>query len=519
MGSRTFRLALLGCLILVSLPGEQRSAHPAPLRFLITFDPRVSPVPFTGRVYLTVSRKPPEELPSRTNWFTPEPFFATDVNGLRPGQPCVIDGHAPGFPVPLSLLARGTYSVQAFLDFDRGEQSFTVAEGNGCSRPVRLELDPRTGGTMSLVIDRTVPKRIFPETQRVRLVELPSKLLSRFHGRPVLLRAGVVLPGSFATHPEKRYPVIYQIPHFSGDHFGALAAAQRGVTEVAGVEMLYVVLDPSCRWGHHAFADSSNNGPWAQALTEELIPFIERKYRGLGTPAGRLLTGQSSGGWSSLWLQISYPDFFGGVWAVVPDPVDFRDFQRINIYHPRTNMYLDERGQPRPLARRKGQPFLYYKPFADMERVMGHGGQLGSFDAVFGPRGPDGGPQPLWDHQTGQIDPVVAQHWARYDIRKVLEEKWTRVRSSLQGKLHIYAAGEDDFYLEGAVKLLAATLRHLNADAEVQIFPHRGHSTVLDEELQTHIAREMAARFHESSRTSGSVAGPEPVPSIPGKEP
>ena len=156
--------------------------------------------------------------------------------------------------------------------------------------------------------------------------------------------------------------------------------------------MIHVVLDPSCRTGHHVFADSENNGPCGHALIEELIPALEAKFRGLATPASRFVTGHSSGGWSSLWLQVSYPDFFGGVWSTAPDPVDFRDFQRIDLYAPKTSMFADAKGERRPIARQAGKPSLYYKPFSDMEVVMGRGGQLYSFEAVFSPKGTDGQP-------------------------------------------------------------------------------------------------------------------------------
>src|SRR5262249_54866947 len=148
------------------------------------------------------------------------------------------------------------------------------------------------------------------------------------------------------------------------------------------------------------------------------------RFRGLGAPTARFVTGHSSGGWSSLWLQVTYPDFFGGVWSTAPDPVDFRDFQKVNIYQPGVNIFTDEAGNRRPLARVRGAPGLYYQPFCDMEVVMGHGGQFGSFEAVFGPRGPDGRPVPLWDRTTGAVDPAVARSWERYDIRLVLERNW-----------------------------------------------------------------------------------------------
>src|SRR5262249_48616741 len=160
--------------------------------------------------------------------------------------------------------------------------------------------------------DRVIPEKKFEEKGRVKYVEVESKLLSAFHKKPMKLRAGVVVPKSFADDPDKQYPVIYEIPGFGGNHFGAFSG--EGRTDVAGVEMLYVVLDPACRLGHHTFADSDNNGPVGKALVEELIPHIEAKFRAIGKPGARFVTGHSSGGWSSLWLQVTYPDFFGGTW-------------------------------------------------------------------------------------------------------------------------------------------------------------------------------------------------------------
>src|SRR5207245_1821593 len=150
--------------------------------------------------------------------------------------------------------------------------------------------------------------------------------------------------------------------------------AKRPEKDVAGVEMLHVVLDPSCRLGHHVFADSENNGPYGKALIEESIPHIEKQFRGIGLPAARFVTGHSSGGWSSLWLQITYPDFFGGVWATAPDPVDFRDFSRIDLPWPEDNFFTDPGGKQRPIARRGQKPVVFVKPYSDMEALIGHGG-------------------------------------------------------------------------------------------------------------------------------------------------
>jgi pimeloyl-ACP methyl ester carboxylesterase len=263
-----------------------------------------------------------------------------------------------------------------------------------------------------------------------------------------------------------------------------------------GKDLVQVVLDPDCGTGHHVFADSATNGPRGAALIEELIPHIERTFPVLANPRARLLTGHSSGGWSSLWLQLSYPDVFGGTWSTSPDPVDFRDFQQINIYAPGENMFRDRQGKRRPLARVGAVPALFFDRFCRMDDVIGWGGQLGSFEAVFSPLDRDGRPRKLWDRATGAIDPEVARAWEKYDIRLVLERHWPKLGPKLKGKLHVITGGMDTYYLEGAVKLLKASLAKLGSDAVIEIVPGRSHS-IFDRQIAERLDREMNAAVRE----------------------
>src|SRR5262245_33880417 len=244
------RPSWLACLLLLA-PAAARAAEPGPLEFHLTFDRRVSDAPFWGRVYVMLSKDPVRDLRSGPNWFRPEPSVALAVKGWRPGQTLVVGTDALACPVPLAKVPKGTYSVVAVMDFDPGERSFSTADGHGHSKPARLELDPAATGPVALAIDQVFRARRFPESARVKLVEVESQLLSVFHGRPVKVRAAVTLPKSFEKERDRRYPVVYEIPGFGGDHYGAVFAAAANKTDVAGVEMLYVVLSPSCRNGHH----------------------------------------------------------------------------------------------------------------------------------------------------------------------------------------------------------------------------------------------------------------------------
>jgi aryl-phospho-beta-D-glucosidase BglC (GH1 family)/S-formylglutathione hydrolase FrmB len=491
----TIRCAFVLCAF-VAFCGESRSAEPA-FEFRLSYEPSAYAGPFTGRVYVMLLRDNPRPLPKQLNWFNPEPTFAQDVTNWQAGQPLVIGAEALSHPTPLHQVKPGTYYVQAVMDRDLGGISFAASEGNIYSQAVRLDIDPAKAGPIELTLDRVYRAPDFPETDTVKLVDIESSLLTKFHGRPMRQRAAVILPPSFAAEPERRYPVVYEITGFGGDHTFAPRIAARKPWDVDGEEMIWVVLDGNCRLGHHVFADSANNGPVGTALVTELIPHIEAKYRGIGTPEARFVTGHSSGGWSSLWLQVTYPEFFGGCWSTSPDPVDFRDFQRVNIYEPGANLFFAADGTPRPLARRNGSPVMYFQPFSNMEVVMGRGGQLFSFEAVFSPRGSDGTPKPLWDRTSGAINPAVAKAWEKYDIRKTLEDNWQTLAPKLSGKIHVYMGEEDTFYLEGATRLLKAALERLNAEAVVELFPGKSHALV-DSTLRKRMNQEMAAAYRKT---------------------
>ncbi len=216
------------------------------------------------------------------------------------------------------------------------------------------------------------------------------------------------------------------------------------------------------------------------------------------------MTGHSSGGWASLWLQVSYPEVFGGVWSIAPDPVDFRDWQQVNLYaDPPLSLYVDPQGEPRPIARRGRQPVLWYRDFARMDDVLSRGGQLRSFEAVFSPLDAAGQPQRLWDRQTGRIDPRVAAAWEKYDIRLVLERSWTELEPKLRGKLHIIAAELETFYREGAVINLRESLRQLGSDADIRILAGHSHGSMLTPEFLAGLRREMSQQFFRHHAPGG----------------
>lgn len=463
----------------------------AGLQFEVKRASAVHAKPFSGRVYVMLGSERDRNPKNGPNWFNPQPFFAIDVeNWQADGLVVLADSkNQLSFPSPIAKLKPGKYSAQAMMRINLDTHRLGNGPGNAFSDSVTIEVKENQANEdqkVSLEINKIQPEDTFPDNQRVKLETLESKLLTDFYGHPVKHRAAVILPeGWDGKNP---LPSLYVIPGFGGDHRQSLGMSGR---MGFGSDFIRVVLDPDCGTGHHVFADSATNGPRGKALTEEFIPYLDKKYNIISKAGARFVNGHSSGGWSSLWLQVTYPETFGGVWSTSPDPIDFRDFQRINIYANGENMFRDREAKQRPIARRGETPVLFYENFSRMEDVMGPGGQLYSFEAVFSPLGPDKKPLKLWNRETGEIDQKTAETWKKYDIGLILEENWATLGPKLAGKIHVIMGDLDTFYLEGATKLVGERLKKLKSDAVVEIVPGRDHGSILDRNLSQRIDREM----------------------------
>lgn len=466
--------------------------------FEVTFDKQARAEPYTGRVYLLFSKQAAEPRMG-PSWFNPEPFVAKDVENWKPGEVLTLDAANSGtlhaFPKPLAELDLRGDKVQAVARFNPFDRNVGTGPGNGYSATVVLPTANGDSAAVRLTIDKVVAERAFPENKWCKLLDVRSRRLSEFHQRDVSLKAAVLLPASYENQPERRYPVIFNVPGFGGTHFAGARGEPIKEENEGGVEFIRVMLDPSCPLGHHVFADSANNGPVGTALVAEFIPELDRRFRTVAQPTGRFLTGHSSGGWSTLWLQVAYPDTFGGTWSTAPDPVDFRDFQRINLYRPGENMYRDEKGARRPLARSGERVLLWYDDFDKMETTLGYGGQLHSFEAVFSPRGPDGKPVLVWNRETGAVDTAAAKAWEKYDIRLIVETRWKELGAKLAGKLQVIMGESDTFYLDGATRRLQESLRRLESDAVVEMVPGKDHFNLLSPDLLKRIRGEMTRSF------------------------
>ena len=527
-------LALLG-----AAPGAfARAQAPAPpLRFSVTFPRERSAAPVDGRLLLLVSADTTAACTGRSEC---EPrfqisddantqlVFGVDVEGWRPGEERVVDASAFGYPLrSLAELPRGTYRVQALLNRyetfrrsdghtvklppDRGEgQQWNRKPGNLYSAPRAAALDPARGEVVRLTLDREIPPVedfAAKQTKYVKYVKLRSDRLSKFWGRDVELAAWVTLPWGFDQHPGARYPLVVNHGHFPAEVDGwretppdsALAPDFSERFNLRGYNriqqelawqlykdwtgpgfprvLLVEIQHPTPFYDDSYAVNSANNGPYGDAIQYELIPEIERRFRGIGQGWARFLYGGSTGGWEALAVQTFYPEEYNGAWAACPDPIDFRAYTVVNIYEDTNAYYAGGRWKrvPRPGHRNYlGHVSTTIEQNNHRELALGTRGRSGDqwdvWQSVYSPVGADGYPKPIWDKRTGAIDRAVAAYWREhYDLSHILRRDWKTLGPKLRGKLRLYVGDMDNYYLNNAVYLTEEFLRTASPPADAVV--------------------------------------------------
>ena len=450
-------------------------------------------------------RKPPKT----------SPLFSKDVRDWKPDESLLVDSPI-GFPWALGDLPKKKYKIQAVMHTNPDVPHSGTAPGNLYSKVKTKELDAATSGAVRIRIGRRVKAgKTAVDSKRAEEVKIRSRLLSEFHGRDIYHRAIVRRPREYDDEPDRRFPTLYIVPAFGSDH-GETATMYSSMLGAFKTPFVQVTLDPMSPHGHHVFADSDNCGPRGRALVEELIPHLESRFRLIPKARGRLLTGHSSGGWSSLWLQVTFPEIFGGTWSTSPDSMDFHDFCGINLYDDQTNFYVDAEGERRPIMRAGERTLLYLEDMVRMEDTLGPGGQIHSFEAVFGPRGADGLPKRMFDRRTGKIDAAVVAAWRRYDIVQKIEREWDTLGPRIAGKITVITGEEDNFFLEGASRRLKEAFERLGGDGRVILVPDKDHSSVIFSKPFRAMAGEMSEQVAELVRSE--VVGQSERPAVSGAD-
>ncbi len=475
----------------------QRPATPPKLRVEISFPASAHADPITGRAYVMITRSLDITVGGRVQTVEPRlqigrtgvPFFGRDIERLPPGRPVVIDETDLGSPVEsLRDVPPGDYFVQAMIniysEFRRADghvvwmhddqwegQRWNISPGNLYSRVERVRIDPKAGGVIRLVADQVIPPvQIPPDTNYVKRFKFQSPMLTKFWGRPIYLGAVVLLPRDYDRETIS-YPVNYVQGHFSlraPYGFDEKNEFSRAWLSDGFPRFIAVTFQHPNPYFDDSYAvNSVNVGPYGDAIMQELIPEVEKRFRIIREPWARVLSGGSTGGWIAAALQIFHPDFFGGAWIYCPDPVTFTDVEGINIYEDKNAFYKEYEWRRVPTINSRfvnGQAINTSEQRNRWELVNGtkgrSGEQLDIWSAVFGPLGEDGYFKPLFDKRTGAIDPAVAQYWKEhYDLKYYLERHWPTVGPKLADKLFFYTGTADTYFLNNSTRELQEWLK------------------------------------------------------------
>ena len=496
-------------------------------RFLRVTLPQTALHPLSGRLLVLAEKAPASGMPAavQINDFFPDAtrVAAQEVSDLRPGGTVDIDLDALAYP---AAWPAGPVALQAVLDVHHdfayggphaGDVASKVSLATTADLP-SLSLTETLTDPDPWAAPKAAAAALAATRPHVTPLAYPSQALTAFWGRPVMVHGLVLTPPGYDKAGAQLYPTVYYL-HGYGATLDSLPERIAYVDEAMQHHqmppMIWVFLDQSSQTGTHEFADSVNNGPWGTALTRELVPYLQDKYRMRTEPGARFLTGHSSGGWAALWLISRYPGLFGGAWATSPDPVDFHDFSGADLYAPGANMYVTPDGTTRPLLRKDGKPGASIESVARLERVLGPtGGQLSSFEWVFSPRGPDGRPEQLFDRETGAVDHDVAAYWAQnFDIAGRIAARAKIMQHALPGKIHVFVGTADTFFLDGPVHRLQAVLDRLGLAAQFTYLPGRTHSDLYQKgDDKRGLLKDIAV---EMGRAASAVPQAKPPPDEP----
>jgi len=516
----------------------------------VSFSESANASPLDGRLILIFADGNESEPRFQiTEGLKAQPVFGLNVESLQPNSKVRFDDSVFGFPYEsLKDLKPGEYNVQAVLHvyetfnlstghtvklpMDNGEgQHWNTSPGNLYSKPVKVTITENGFENVNLVLDQVIPEITPPEdTEWVKHIKMKSELLSKFWGRDMYLGAHVLLPKGFNEHPEAKYPLMVFHGHFPDDFGGFRTTppdpnlkpdySERFKVEGYNIIQQQEAYDFYKRWNEPDFprfliieiqhptpyyddsyaVNSESQGPYGDAITYELIPFIEKQFRGQGEGWSRFLYGGSTGGWEALAVQVKYPDEYNGCFAACPDPIDFRAYCLNNIYEDKNAYYAESNHKKLEIpGHRDYLGFIQasVKDYNHLELVLGDksrsGGQYDIWEATYSPQGDDGYPARLWDKYTGEIDHKVAEFWKEnYDLRHIMERDWDKLGEKLKGKIHLYCGDMDNYYLNNAVYLMEDFLESTTDpyyDGEVDYGDRAEHCWNGDQENPNHISR------------------------------
>jgi hypothetical protein len=541
---------VFGCLLVVFFSCTSNKKDTAEIAIQVSFSETVSSKNLDGRMLLMLStnneKEPRFQIGEGLN---NQIVFGQNVDGLKAGENVTFDETIFGFPISsLKDLKPGEYYIQALLHvyetfnletghtvklpMNNGEgQQWNSSPGNLYSTPQKVTVTANGIENIAVVLDQIIPEIEEPkDTEWIKHIKIKSEKLSKFWGRDMYLGAHILLPKGFDEHPEANYPLMIFHGHFPSDFGGFrttppdenLVPEYSERFDLEGYNIIeqqeaynfykrwnepdfprFIIIEiqhPTPYYDDSYAVNSASQGPYGDAITYELIPHIEKEFRGIGEGWARFLYGGSTGGWEALAVQVKYPDEYNGCFAACPDPIDFQAYCLTNIYEDKNAYYYESEHKKLEVPAHRdylGNISSTLRESNHLELVLGDnsrsGGQWDIWEATYSPQNKEGYPTRIWDKYTGEIDHKVAEYWKEnFDLRHILERDWDKLGDKLKGKIHIYCGDMDNYYLNNAVYLMEDFLESTTDpyyDGEVEYGDRAEHCWNGDQENPNAISR------------------------------
>jgi hypothetical protein len=266
-------------------------------------------------------------------------------------------------------------------------------------------------------------------------------------GDPAQRPVEVYLPPGYDDDPQRRYPSIYVIQGYTGSvpmwhnrspfrpTFPEAVDAMFAAREAP--PCVLVLVDAWTAYGGSQFVDSPGTGQYHSYLCDEVVPFVDERYRTLTAPEHRGITGKSSGGFGAMITPMLRPDLFGGLASHAGDALyelcyvaGFgKTVRALREYDGSYERFWEDFKARPPLSKE-----------SDADLVLTYG-VAAAFSAD-----PDGTVHLPFDLRTGRLVDDVWERWLAWDPVRMVP----RYADALRGLRAIYVDGgtRDEWYLE-----------------------------------------------------------------------
>jgi S-formylglutathione hydrolase FrmB len=276
----------------------------------------------------------------------------------------------------------------------------------------------------------------------------------------------VYLPPGYDDEPARSYPSVYVIQGYTG-HVAAWrnrSPFRQPFPETADAVFasgqappaIVVYVDAWTAYGGSQFVDSPGTGRYHSYLCEEVVPWVDGRYRTVAEAGNRAIMGKSSGGFGAMITPMLRPDLFGALATHAGD----------SLYE---FCYLPEFAKDvRHLRGYDGDIWRWWADFrsrtpftaeADMDLIM-----LLGVSACFSAQ-PDGTVELPFDPGTGVLRPQLWQRWLDWDPVRMVPRYAAQLRSLRA--IWIDAGTRDDWFLDIGAQAFRAALREAGVSDEL----------------------------------------------------